>query len=277
MTARQRTSRIGIILREPTLHFALLAAALFGVNAAVGALEPDNVLEIDRAEIATRIARAEAGAGRPLSPAERKQVEESYIDEQVLVREAQAMGLTDDAQIRDLLALKMLHVLSADVIQPTDAELRAYYDENRTRYAPLATVTVDELVIGSSVPLPPRLRVQLERGLPPGEISSEMPVRSGVLNATTLADLTALFGEAAAAAIFGAEPGAWVGPHESIRGQHWFRVTSRTGSAVPPLDSLRERVRLDWVTEREATRLQQRVIELREAYTLVYTGEGEGP
>ena len=42
-----------------------------------------------------------------------------------------------------ILSQKMLHLLSGDVPQPTDGELRAYYDENRARYGRGATVTVE--------------------------------------------------------------------------------------------------------------------------------------
>ena len=44
--AEQSSSWVGRVLREPTLHFALLAAALFGASAALRS--GGNVIEIDR-------------------------------------------------------------------------------------------------------------------------------------------------------------------------------------------------------------------------------------
>ena len=137
-------------MREPTLHFALLAAVLFAVTAVVGSRAGD-VIEIDRDQIVLRIRQLEAARGAPLSQEERLVVEDAYINERVLVREAKALGLEEDARIDDVLVQKMMHVLSADVIQPSQSELEAYYADNRIRYVPEPSVTIDEV---EATPLP---------------------------------------------------------------------------------------------------------------------------
>jgi hypothetical protein len=269
-----KASRMRSVVREPTLHFALLAGALFAVNALVGARSRENVIEIDRGEIAARIAEIEARTGATLPDEERKQVEEAYIDERVLVREAQALGLEHDARIHDFLAQKMLHVLSADVIQPADDELEAYYDAHRARYVAEPTVTIDELVIGTAGALPAALRDQLDHGAAPEQLVASVPIRHGVLTRITRAELTRVFGDTTTALILGAAAGAWVGPHHTVRGQHWFRVTERTAPAPPDLEAIREQVRLDWVMEQEEARLERRVAELRQRYVVEFTGAG---
>jgi hypothetical protein len=265
--------RMRSVLCEPTLHFAVLAAALFAVSAVVGARGRENVIQIDRAEIAARIAEIEATTGAPLGDHDRKQVEDSYIDERVLVREAQVLGLQDDARIDDFLAQKMLHVLSADVIQPTDVELEAYYHDHRTRYVAEPTVTIDELVVGTAGALPAALRDQLREGAVPEQLVESVPIRHGVLTQMSRAELTRVFGDTTTARILGAAPGVWVGPHHTVRGQHWFRVTERTASVPPDLEEIREQVRLDWVMEQEEARLKRRVAELRARYAIEFTGE----
>ena len=265
------------ILREPTLHFVVLAAMLFAANAAVRARDRSHVIRIDRAKIAANVLRIEASIGAPLSPEERQRVEDAYIEQQVLVREARALGLDDDDQVHDILALKMLHVLSGDVIQPSNAELEAYYDANRGRYAPAAEVTVDELVVGTEAPLPAALRDQLRDGVAPGRLTSALPIRRDVLTKATLDDLTRIFGVEMATRAFAAQEGQWVGPHHTVRGQHWLRVTERTGSVAPTLEAVREQVRLDWVSDNEQARLEQRVSELRGTYVIEFTGEGKAP
>jgi hypothetical protein len=217
----------------------------------------------------------EASIGAPLSPEDRQRVEDAFIEQQVLVREAQALGLDDDSQVHDILAQRMLHVLSADVIQPTDVELEAYFEANRGRYTPPPAVTVDELVVGTEDPLPAALRDQLRDGVAPGELVSGLPTRSDVLTEVTLDDLTRIFGEDMARRVMASQEGDWVGPHHTVRGQHWLRVTERTGSAPPTLDAVREQVRLDWVSEQEQARLEQRVNELRSRYAIEMIGEPE--
>jgi hypothetical protein len=263
MTEPAKTS----LLREPLLHFVVLAAALFGASALLG--PGDDVIEIGEDEIEWRILQVEAEEGRRLTEEERLLVRERYVDERVLVREARAMGLEADERIDDILVQKMLHVLSGDVIQPTDDELEAFYAMNVERYATEETVTVDEVVAPPARPLP----VELLGGGEPADAPEGSLIASRVMPRLSLEDLALIFGEEPAAAVFSAEQGTWVDAYESVRGQHWFRVRERQDAMVPPLEVVREAVRLDWIAEQEDRRLLARVAELRDRYTVVVEGE----
>ncbi len=254
------------VAREPLVHFTVVAAALFLV---AGVLRRDeDTIEVTRAELDYRIFQVEADEGTPLNDEERLLVEEAYIDERVLIREARAMGLEADERIDDILIQKMLHILSGDVIQPTDEELAAYYDKNRDRYATDAAVTVDEVVVAPGATLP---RALLEGGSP-DQLPSGSVVGSRVMDRLTLEDLAQIFGDEGAAAISRAETGDWWDVLSSERGTHWVRIRERFGSEVPPLSVVRNAVRLDWIGEREQTLLLDRVATLRTNYTVVVEG-----
>lgn len=256
------------VLREPTSHFVLLAAVLFGANAALESWR-GNVITIDRVQIDVRIAELEALRGGPLSPEERQLVEDAYIDEQVLVREALDMGLEADRRIDDILVQKMLHVLSGDVIQPTEDELREFYEANRAGYTPESTLTVEEVVIAGGSPAAGDLVARLRAGASTQEFAGNPDVRASVLREVTGGDLRRLFGPVTAELILSANTEGWIGPHATVRGQHWFRIIEQTTPELPPLDSVRERVRLDWVADQEAARLDLAVRGLREHYNIV--------
>lgn len=256
------------ILREPTSHFVLLAAVLFAANAALESWR-GNVITIDRVQIEVRIAELEALRGAPLSPEERLLVEEAYIDEQVLVREALDMGLEADRRIDDILVQKMLHVLSGDVIQPTEEELRAFYEANRASYTPEPALTIEEAVIAGGSPAAGDLVERLRAGASAEEFADNTDVRASVLRAVTGGDLRRLFGPVTAELILSANTEGWIGPHATVRGQHWFRIIEQTTPELLPLDSVRERVRLDWVADQEAARLDRAVRGLRERYNIV--------
>ncbi len=262
------------ILREPTSHFVLLAAVLFAANAVLESWR-GNVITIDRVQIDVRIAELEAIRGAPLSPEERQIVEDAYIDEQVLVREALDMGLEADRRIDDILVQKMLHVLSGDVIQPTENELREFYEASRASYTPEPTLTVEEVVIAGDSPAAGDLVERLRAGASAQELAEDPNVRSSVLRAVTGGDLRRLFGPVTAELILSANTEGWIGPHGTVRGQHWFRIIEQTTPELPPLESVRERVRLDWVADQEAARLDQAVRGLRERYNIVVE-EAEG-
>jgi hypothetical protein len=259
------------VLREPLLHFVLLAAVLFALSALFG--RNDAAIEISQDEIEWRILQVEAQEGQRLTEEERLLVRERYIDERVLVREAEAQGLTADERIDDILVQKMLHVLSGDVIQPSDEELSAFYAGNFERYATQETVTVDEIVLPIGAALPDVLR----SGGEPADAADGGLIASRVMARLTLDDLAQIFGEESARAVFGAETGAWVDAYRSVRGQHWFRVRERADATVPPLEVVRESVRLDWIAEQEDRRLLARVAELRSRYRIVVEGAEGGP
>ena len=270
-------SLLAVVSREPTVHFAVLAAALFAVGALARAGAPRDVVHIDRAEVQARITEIESSRGTPLTPEEKHRVEDEYIDEQVLVAEALSMGLDDDARIHDFLAQKMLHVLSADVIQPTDAELEAYYSQNLARYQLPATADLAELIVATDDPLPREWVAQLEAGVAPERVVTALPVRLDELTNVTSPELTGIFGPALAERVFGAEAGGWVGPHRTVRGEHWLYVIRRADARSPPLETVREQVRLDWIVDQEAERLERRVAELRGRYSIAFTGPEAAP
>lgn len=268
---------LGSVLREPTVHFALIAALLFILGTLLRREDDATEIRIDRQDVLARIELIEEGAGASLTREQRQQVEDDYIDEQILVREALALGLEDDPRIHDFLAQKMLHVLSADVIQPDDAELETFFQLNGDRYASEETVAVEEVVIGTSEPLPAALLVQLQEERPAEGLETDLPLRSSLLSDVSARDLTDIFGPETGGSAFRAAIGAWTGPHPTVRGQHWLRVTERTLSVIPPLDGVREQVRLDWIVEQEEVRLRERVAELRARYSITVTGSDPDP
>ena len=252
--------------REPLLHFTALAAMLFLAGALLR--RDDERIDVSRAELDYRISQVEARESTTLSPEERQLVEEAYIDERVLIREARAMGLDADERIDDILIQKMLHILSGDVIQPTDQELAAYYAENQERYATDASVTVDEVVVPQGEMLP---RALLE-GASPDQLPPGSVLGSRVIERLTPDDLAQIFGDQGAATVASAETGDWWEVMQSGRGSHWVRIRERFGSLVPPLEVVRDAVRLDWIAEREQGLLLDRVAELRSNYTVRVEG-----
>ncbi len=251
--------------REPLLHFLVLAGALFAGAAVLR--QDEDLIEVTRQELDYRILQVESREGT-LTDDERRLVEEAYIDERVLVREARAMGLDADERIDDILVQKMLHILSGDVIQPTAQELEAYYLENREAYATDASITVDEVVVAGDGMLP---RALLE-GTPPERLPPGTVVGHRVMERLTFDDLVQIFGQAGAETVSSAETGDWWDVLEGSRGRHWVRIRERFGTDIPPLDVVRDAVRLDWIAEREQALLLDRVAELRSNYTVAVEG-----
>jgi len=263
------------LLKEPTAHFFAMAAVIFIVYG-LTQLGNQNILELDQREIDARIFIQEMTAGQPLTEEQRQLVATTYVEEQILVQEALALGLDNDARIHDMLAQKMRHVLSGDVIQPTGLELESYYQGNVERYTSLPLVSLDELVLNTRDEVSEDVQILLDNGSEAEIILAASPGNNAPLPNVNRIDLTNIFSPEFSEAVFSSELNSWVGPFPSNRGQHWLMVIERSEARLPPLEEILDRVRLDWIAEEEETLLQAEVDELWSQYTIIVTdGEEE--
>ena len=273
--SEQTDSTIKKLAKEPTMHFFAMAVGIFLVYS-ISQLGNENVLEIDQHEIDARIFMQEMAIGQELSEEQRQVIASTYVEEQILVQVALAMGLDNDARIHDILAQKMLHVLSGEVIQPTDVQLASYYDANIERYTSPPLVSVDELVLNTREEIGEDVQRLIDSGSDPETILAASSGNSAPLPNVNRIDLNNIFSPEFSEAVFAADSNSWVGPFVSNRGQHWLMVLERSESRLPPLEEILDRVRLDWIAEEEEVLLQQEVDKLWDQYTVILSdGEEE--
>ena len=266
------TSPLGTIAREPTVHFFLIAMLIFGLYG-LSSLNQENVLELDQREIDARIFSQEMRRGEALSEEERDLITARYVEEQILVREALTLNLDNDARIHDMLAQKMLHVLSGDIIQPTSEELQRHYDDNQARYIIPESLDLVELVFDSREPLSEEILTLLDAEAGAEEMLALSPGNSDPLPLVTRVDLANIFSDEFAAQVMGAEPGNWTGPFVTNRGQHWIQIGNVVPERLPPLEEIQDRVRLEWINAEEDARLQEEITKLFNKYTIVISEE----
>ncbi len=256
------------LLREPMAHFVALAALLFGVYGAAN-FGRGELLELSQQEIDARVFLREMELDRELTPEERDQITALHVEERILAREARRLNLDNDARIHDMLAQKMRHVLSGAVIQPDEAELRAYFDANRERYTTPELVSADELVFDEE-PAAEALTALAGGGEPEAILALEAGTVSPLLRVNRL-DLSNIFNADISDRVFAAAAGEWIGPHVGNRGQHWLRVTEREAARSPNFEEILDRVRFDWIATEEDRLLQIEVDRLWEEYVVVIT------
>lgn len=241
-------------IREPLLHFALVGAMLFGVYDALDrdADEPRSVVRITGTDLEWLRSSWTRQHQRPPDDRELRHLVSDYVREELLAREARALGLDeDDTVVRRRLAQKMEFLLE-DAVRlagPTEAELRRRYDRDRSRYRSAARISFTQIFFSSET--------DAERGLgalaagsidelgEPTLLAREYP---GVDEPT----VTNLFGRAFAEAVLGLDGGTWRGPFRSAYGFHLVRVTDRDVEAPLSFEAARERVREDWIRDQKS-------------------------
>jgi len=261
------------LINEPTVHFFVIAVVVFIVYA-ISNLNGDDVIELDQREIDARILMQEMVSGQPLTSEQQEFITASYVEEQILVKEAVELGLDNDARIHDMLAQKMRHVLSGDIIQPTPAELESFYSSNSELYRAPATVSVDELILDTRNEIPIEIQTLISEGVNSDEILEMASGSSAPLPNANHLDLSNIFAPEFADAVFQSQGNEWIGPFSSNRGQHFLKIIERSEERIPPMAEIADRVRLDWIAQEEEIRLQQEVNKLWDRYEIIINDDG---
>lgn len=263
--------------REPLVHFLLIGAVLFAGLQGVRAAERPTV-RISEQELNQLVSYWQMQSGRAPTKAELAAILQDRVDEELLAREAQRLGLDrDDMIIRRRLAQKMSFA-SEDVgaiPEPTDAQLRAYYDKHKDQYATPAHIALRQVYF--SADRGPQVQeaaaeamAQARRGEAPTGDPFLLPLTYADVSP---ADLVRDYGAGFAKAVQAAPIGGWIGPLASPYGLHLVRVESRQGAELAPFDSVRGDVREAWVAERRAANNAAFLKGLRQRYRVVVAGE----
>jgi hypothetical protein len=246
------------LCREPLVHFLVIGAGLFLLWRFVGervTAQPERIL-ITPAHV-ERLAQAWSKTHlRPPTAEELAGLVEQEIDEEVLYREAVALGLDrNDLVIRRRLAVKMEFLTDdlAAVAKPTDEQLETFLRQRPDKFnvEPLATfaqVYVDPSRRGEGASAEAKRLLALlngKAGLDWQTLGDPLPL-PGEYEAADSADVARLFGREFPRKLSGLPVGRWSGPVESGYGLHLVLVRKRTAGRAPRLDEVRDAVVSEW-------------------------------
>ena len=230
-------ARLRPLLREPLTHFLVLGILIFAVSHWLESRSQRYVITIAPGDL-TRIENSYVQQyGANPTPAQLRTMVDNTVREEIYLREALALGLDkDDEIVRRRLAQKY-QFLQADMAtprQPSQAELRRWFDTHAAQFAEPARRTFDQRYFAidqrgeaAARQLAATAAGRLGQGQP-AAIGDEFP---GPKVTARLArdDTERLFGSAEfARAVFAAQPGRWIGPVRSGFGWHVVRVTDST-------------------------------------------------
>ena len=266
------------ILKEPLLHFALLGVLIFAASAWRAKQRPVDAaaprIEVTAAVIERLRAAYERQFGRPPDAEEMREQVTAHIREEVLCREALAMGLDrDDIIVRRRLAQKM-EFLANDIVsaaEPTNAVVREFFEKNSARYAKAGHVSFRHVYFskekrGANVEMAAR-----EALAALGKGASEETLGDPFLHGFDFAereqdDVIAAFGAEFAKQLSAQANGEWSGPLSSSYGLHLVRVDARTEPRAVKFEEVRETVLRDFNDERRQTANREAFEKLRQRY-----------
>ncbi|MCP4654412.1 MAG: peptidyl-prolyl cis-trans isomerase, partial [bacterium] len=203
-----------------------------------------------------------------------------HIKEEVLYREALAMGLDkDDSVVRRRMRQKM-RFLFEDVAaraEPAEEELQAYLDENAAYFRVEPRFSFTHVYLspkrrGESLPADAARLVETlnqSSGGPDIEALGDPTMLSRSHEGLSLSDVGAIFGQGFARALPEIAPGRWRGPIPSAYGMHVVLVRSRVEGRVPALNEVRDTVRRELQNVRREEVNEATYRRLLERYTVV--------
>lgn len=279
--------------REPLLHFFVIGAALFAVDAWRGSRDdaapravaslPSNPRPtgpiVVSALVRTRLAEGWQGSsGAPPTAAELDALVDHWINEEVLFREGMARGLDrDDERIRARVASKMGFVVDAQIIlaEPSEAELRAFFAAHAERWASGTRVDFTHVFLkseGTARGAKDDARAQellgrLTAGADPNGLGD---VFSGGrrYRGRQLADLAVAFGDTFIDGLDAQPVGAWA-VRRSRFGWHVVRVDRRAAALTADFEAARLDVRQAWHDEKRAEAFTAATDALRARWQIV--------
>lgn len=260
------SSTLRALAREPVIHFVIIGAVLFGLDAAISRgdtadpeaaasqrpfsvpQEPIVVDDAVRATLTEHWLRT-----HPTAPTETElqALVDAWIDDEALYREGLARGLAEnDPQIRERVVSQMAYVLQSRITVPTatDDELRAWFETHAERYAQpervdFTQVFVDGLDATAEARAREILRL-LEGGADPNGLGDTF-AGGRRFRGRRLAELAGRFGEAFTTGMDAQPPGTWT-LRRSTQGLHLVRIDRWTSSTTPDFESARAEILHDW-------------------------------
>ena len=273
------------VARDPLVHFIVLGCVMFG---AYQALQPDTdrvgpptEIRLTVDDLAQLVIGFEAQWNRPPTQTEFNAVLEDRVRQDILYREALALGLDkEDTIVKRRMAQKM-QFLAEDVAaarEPTDEELRAWLKDNSGLFAMPARVSFRHVYFSPD-------RRGAEARADAAEALGALEARPLLVSATPFSGdpfmyqdyygerpvpaIARDFGPEFAQAVAALPPGSWQGPVRSGYGWHLVYVEAVVPGRVPDFGEIANEVKTAWLGQRKAEAWRETYGEMRARYTIL--------
>jgi hypothetical protein len=276
--------RLRTLIREPLVHFLLIGAALFAFFDLMGGSDRprDERIVISAGDIERLAATWQKQWMRLPTERELQGLIDAQVREEVLYREARAMGLDEgDTIVRRRLAQKLEFVAQdlAAQTEPSEQDLQDFLESEHERFRQPVRLSFSHVYVSpdrrGSAAEPDSLKIldELRQGADPQALGDRFMLQSRYAD-RAIDEIDRLFGVGFGASLDELEGGAWQGPVESGYGLHLVRIERRVESRMPLLEEIRDDVRNELMSRRRKEANEAMVARLRSKYRVVIEWPG---
>jgi peptidyl-prolyl cis-trans isomerase C len=273
-------------MREPLVQFALIGAALFSLYSLVAPSRPHapgSRIELTKDDLAQIDIGWRSKWQRPPTPAEWRDLIEEKVREEVLYREAVAMGLDqDDVIVRRRMGQKLEFLIEdvSDLPNPTTAALKTWFQHNASQFALPGSVTFCHVYFS-----PDRGGQQVAARAARALATLKGRSSCGSSNAAALGDrfpdqafyadrspeeVASIFGTQFAQSLFKLQPGRWEGPVQSGLGSHLVLIEALSPGRLPAFEEVdRAQIESAWLDSQRAESKRKAFDAMRAKYEVV--------
>jgi hypothetical protein len=253
------------LFTEPLIQFLIIGAGIYGVFAMYGTPEEnfrDTLVHVDSNRINAFISEWEARWSRPPTQQEIDGLIQSYIREDVLYRQAVAMGLNEDDPITRRRMAQKLEYLTSDLammVPPEEGELEQYFEQNKEQYRQPDRVTFTQVFLDPDIREEATLNDAAEllaelqaAGVPDAQTlqaGDQNMIQSYFQSADHLG-ITRQMGSGFADAVMELETGNWHGPVLSGYGVHLVYVYDHQVAPPAVFENVQAQVLENWQFEK---------------------------
>jgi len=260
-------------MREPLLHFLLGGAALFLLFNCVTDSEVvgDDQIVVTSGQIEHLVTLFLKTRQRVPSDRELRGLVDDYVLEEVLYREALAIGLDrNDTIVRRRLRQKIEFLLDDfTAVEPSDADLQQLLDKQPDRFRPDARITFEQVYFkADSSDVADSTLALLQAGDSDPNRFTESHLIAYRFDDVSESMVAAQFGDEFSAALFVLPAGQWRGPIDSPFGLHLVYVEQIVAGTVPALADIRANVKREWLVDFRAAAQQEIIEQMKAKYTV---------
>lgn len=273
------------LLREPLVHFVLVAALVFAGHAAWTAYASarDGTITVTEEDMERMAALYASESGALPSPQDMAAMVTDQVRDEALAREARRLGLdVGDTIIERRLAQKMSFMVSdlADTPAPDEATLRQWYEDHPESYTLAPSITFEHIFLNTE-------RARNTPGADPQSLLNSLNVSSPpdwralgdpfmlqrAYGDLPIRETVRLFGADFARALFSLKAGPeWQGPVSSAFGQHLVRIVAREDGRRQPFEEVRVQVESDWRDDASRSANEQAIADIISRYKVHIEG-----
>lgn len=262
---------------EPLVHFILLAGLLF-LAQAIWSGDDREVITVDRATQEFLVKQKQDLLLKPLSEEEKERVIESFIEDEMLVREARKRGFDDNSRIRRLLIQNMRFFIAKDLGKPSNEELRSFFEANADRFQSPPAITYDHVFFKDPEAIPAEALEKLKSGADHTTLGDFSLAFARQVPKATEKIILGWFGPKVGRQVLALEDGEWHGPFVSPQGGHFLRIAERIPSSRPDFAAAKNWIEAQWYFSQQREVLDEELAKIRKGYRIEVarpSGDGE--